>query len=251
MPVQPLVSRRARVSRPSVHRRLAAALAAALLLGACASGYRTPGAAFRFDDGPAAGATAGGALLDFPAHLALVRVQAAGYRSFSAQAYGKGRFGVLAPAADATALSAIGHWSGVADVTTLDADALPPTFDSIEDLRFAAAKLGADVLLVYSIGTTFEIDGKAVPAQSLLKPGAPPAAPARLRAEASGQFIDVRSGLVNGAASGTASVDDLAASWSSAAALDARRLDAEHAAFQTLLADAQQRWTAIAAAGAH
>jgi len=221
-------------------------LAATALLGGCFGGYHTPGAAFRLEGGPPAGTVVGGALLEVPAHLALARVQGAGYRSYSAQARGQGPYSVLVPPADAETLAALGRWPGVSEVTAIESAVLPASLESLDDLRFAAAKLGADVLLLYSIATTFEVDGKAVPAAAVLKPGKAPDA-ARLYAEASGQFIDVRSGLVNATVSGSAALEDLATSWSSAEALDARRLEAERAALQKLLEDAQQRWTALAA----
>ena len=68
-----------------------------LLCTGCAS-YVTPGAAVRLQDidrPDIAAAAARKASPNFPARLAIVRVQAPEYRSHSSESYGNGRFSVL------------------------------------------------------------------------------------------------------------------------------------------------------------
>ena len=72
-------------------------LALVLICSGCAS-YVTPGAAVRLQDidrPDIAAAAARKASPNFPARLAVVRVQAPQYRSYSSEAYGSGRFSVL------------------------------------------------------------------------------------------------------------------------------------------------------------
>jgi hypothetical protein len=68
-----------------------------LICAGCAS-YVTPGAAVRLQDidrPEIAAAAARKASPNFPARLAVVRVQAPQYKSFSSESYGNGRFSVL------------------------------------------------------------------------------------------------------------------------------------------------------------
>ncbi|MFT4046735.1 MAG: hypothetical protein QM661_08570 [Solimonas sp.] len=252
MPAPKSASRRREPRSPAVAPRFVRLLplAALAIVAGCAS-YRTPGAAFRFDEAPVGAPNTGAARLNAPVSIAVARVQASGYRSYSAQAYGVGAYSVLAiPSADGDgALAAIGRWPGVAGVALIDSALLPASLGSLDDLRFAAAKQGADVLFVYSVETRFDIGGTVLPPQSPLQPGKAPDG-AIVHADAQAQFIDVRTGQLDGVAAGSTTLADLAASWATPQALDGKRLDAERAALTQLLGDAARSWTALAGPGA-
>lgn len=220
----------------------------ALLCSGCAS-YMTPG-------GPAPLAQiAGGDVADtaqqpapqFPLRIVAVRVQAPAYRSLSASGYGKGHFSVITPPElmTPTQLQALVQWPQVAKVSIFDVSLLPEKFDSLADLRFAAAKMQADVLLVYTVETVFHVNGRDHDPASKIKLGDPPDADATVTSMASLAFIDVRTGFTYGATQASATVDGLADAWRSDAALDAKRLDAERQAFAALLVAAEKSWNGI------
>ena len=72
-----------------------------------------------------------------------------------------------------------------------------------------------------------------------------PDADAAVNSTASLAFVDVRTGFTYGATQATATVAGLADAWDSAAALDAKRLDAERQAFAALLVAAEKSWSGI------
>lgn len=229
-------------------RPVIAIAALALLCAGCAS-YRTPGGAASLTQiaGTGASDAAQQPSPQFPLGIAAVRVQAADYRSLSSSGYGSGRFSVIAPPELLTAaqLQALAQWPQVARVSVFDASLLPSSFDSLSDLRFAAAKMQVDVLLVYTLATSFRIDGHDRDPASRIALGDKPDADAAVSSTASLAFVDVRTGFTYGATQASATVTGLADAWDSDAALDAKRLDAERQAFAALLAAAEKSWNGI------
>lgn len=229
--------------------RIPAAVAVLLLCAGCAS-YTTPGGSIHLQDlgADAAEAAAAQPAPHFPANLGVVRVQAPGYKSRSSESYGEeGRYSVVITQellAQAQ-IEAIAGWPLVESVTTLERDVLPPKLDSLSDLRLAAAKLQVDVLLLYTVGTRFQLNGKAYGPQAKLPLGAEADADSHVASEASLAFIDVRTGYVYGSAEAAAQLPGLAADWKSEEALDRKRLEAERQAFGALLIQAASAWDGI------
>ncbi|NGY05023.1 hypothetical protein [Solimonas terrae] len=229
-------------------RHLIAIFAVVFGSAGCAS-YMTPG-------GPALLAQIGGGDVadtaqqpspQFPLSMVAVRVQAADYRSLSANGYGKGRFSVIAPPELMTPpqLQTVAHWPQVASVAVFDASLLPASFESLADLRFAAAKMQADVLMVFTVATRFRIDGHDRDPASKIALGDKPDADAAVSSTASLAFVDVRTGFTYGATQADASVGGLADAWGSDATLDGKRLEAERQAFAALLVAAGKSWDGI------
>lgn len=182
----------------------------------------------------------------FPASIGLVRVQASRYESASTRGYGKGAFSLVTAQeliGDAQ-LAAISGWASVGKVQTLDPNLLPSKFDSLDDLRLAAAKLQIDVLLVTTVDTVFVAGGKTFGPASDFKLGKSDT-DAAIRSTASAAFIDVRTGFSYGQAQAGAQATDLAAAGASDKSLDKLRLDAERRAFDAFLAEAQTTWAGI------
>lgn len=226
--------------------------AAGLLLCGCAS-YPTPGGPAPFAD--AAGATvAGGALtrpsLNIPARIAIARVQAADYKSFSTRAATGGRFGFIAgnESPSAAQIRSVDQWPSVAHVDALGPALVPEKLDSLEDLRLAAAKLQADVLLAYTLDTRFLVKGERTKPGTKLSLG-DAADGAGIASTAAGLLIDVRTGYVYGSAQGSVSVDPLADAWRSNEALDQQRVSAEQQAFAAMALNAGKVWAGIAGPG--
>lgn len=229
-------------------RNLIASAFAVILCVGCAS-YVTPG-------GPAplaqlAGANTSDAAQQpspqFPLRMVAVRLQASDYRSLSATGFGKGQFSVIAPPEllTPTQVQALAQWPGVSRAATFDTALLPDAFDALADLRLAAAKTQADVLLVYTIATTFDVDGHKLQADSKLKLGDKPDADASVTSTASLAFVDVRTGYVYATTQADATVGNLGEAWHSDAALDAKRKTAEQQAFAALLTAARESWSGI------
>src|SRR5215212_4286903 len=96
-------------------------------------------------------------LASFPASVAVVRVQGPGYISYTTTGWGRGAYCVITERdveadTDMDKLDKLPQVRGVAPLNRL---LLPELLQSDYELRQAAAKLHADILLVYTLDTTF------------------------------------------------------------------------------------------------
>jgi hypothetical protein len=230
-----------------MYRTLASALLFIALSG-CAT-YQTPGAGINVGDlsqstdeiaelmrrEPAA---------TFPAHIAMARIQAPGYVAGAAVCHGQGRFCVVT----VRDIKADGEYerlerlSGVAGVGPVSRMLLPPTLSSIDDLRVAAAKLKADITLIYSVDTRFQVEGRSLGPLSIISLGMIPNKKARVFTTASAVLVDVRTGFVYGIAEATASDDQRATIWSTHQAIERARMATESRSFVELVGEIEQSW---------
>jgi hypothetical protein len=216
----------------------------------CAAKYVTPGGPANFADINRADIrelTARKPSPNFPARIALGRVQAAGYRSQTAEGVGRGSFTVITVQElfGNKELQTISQWSQVAGVAPLNSLLLPPTLNTLDDLRVAAAKVQADVLVVYTLDTLFRVQGRVYSPLAVLSLGILPDRDARVTATASALLIDVRTGFVYGLADATANASQLTNAWDSADTVDRKRIEAEKQAVQELLVNLTDTWTGI------
>src|SRR5262245_12264702 len=222
-----------------------------LICAGCAS-YVTPGAAVRlqdFDRADIAAAASRKASPNFPARLAVVRVQAAQYRSYSAESYGSGPFSVLVTQELLTDnhMKSIQDWPALAGAVPINRLLLPPKLESFDDLRLSAAQVQADILLVYTLDTSFRVQGRGYGPLAAISLGVVPDRDAYITSTASALFIDVRTGFIYGVAESTAKTSGLTNVWSSRTTIDKKRIEAEQKAFDGLLTQATTTWKGIAA----
>ena len=71
---------------------------------------------------------------------------------------------------------------------------LPSELDSLKDLRLAAARLKTDLLIVYSIDTTFHVEATPLGPLSAITLGFLPNKEAHVTATTSGALVDTRTG---------------------------------------------------------
>jgi hypothetical protein len=221
-----------------------------LVCAGCAS-YVTPGGPVRLEDisrADIAEVASRKPSPNFPARVAVVRVQAPGYRSYSSESLGTGRFSVLTTQELLTdeGFEAFGKWPAVAGVAPVSRLLLPTTLDSLDDLRLSAAKVQADVLLVYTLDTSFRVQGRAYGPLTAISLGLAPDRDAHVTSTASALFQDVRTGFVYGVAEATAQVSGLTNVWGASDTVDKKRLEAERQAFALLLPQVEKTWTGIA-----
>jgi len=209
-------------------RKLVAAGSLLLLACGCAH-YQTPGGGVSIPaitDSPIAEALARQPAAQFPAHVIVARVQAAGYESASGRGFGNGRYSVLTARdieteEDFTQLASL---PGVAGVGPINRILLPVDLHSAQELREAAAHLRGDIILLYTIDTRFE--------------------KSRLATTCAAAFVDVRTGYVYGVAEGSAADAQPPAYWRTKA-VDAARLKTERQAFSSALQEVAKAWTSI------
>lgn len=133
----------------------------------------------------------------FPATIAVVRVQGAHYRSYTARGYGDGRFTVVTTrdVEPDNAFERLENLPLVAGVHPLNQLVMPQRLRSEEDLRAAAANVQADMLLIYTFDTQFETNTKIQP-MGLLTLGLFPDRDVRVTCTASAALLDTRNGYV-------------------------------------------------------
>lgn len=233
-------------------------LAGVVVSTGCAT-YTTPGGGVSLagiDDAGIEAAFSREPAAQFPANVAIVRVQAPGYVSDTNRGYGAGKFTVVTVRDIETEedFERIGAAEGVNAVAPLTRILLPAELQSTASLREAAAQLRTDLLLIYTVDTAFRTDvGKVGPLQTIGL-GFLPNRESHVDATVSAMVVDVRSGYVFGTAEVTATRSQRSDFWGTRAAIDKARLEAERAAFEravvqieALMADIDARYGSAAA----
>jgi hypothetical protein len=225
---------------------------AALTVSGCAT-YQTPGRGVSVPDitAPAiAEAMARKPAASWPARLVVARVQASGYQSATTTGYGQGRYSVVTTRdieteADFARLSAMPKVAGVGVLNRL---LLPSTLTSAEDLRGAAAQLQGDIVLMYTIDTSFRTDTQQIGPLQLVSLGFFPNKKAKVTSTCAVALIDTRTGYVYGVAEWTAHDDQRSDLWNNRAAIEKARARAERGAFAGALDELEKLWIGISAA---
>jgi hypothetical protein len=185
----------------------------------------------------------------FPARIAVVRVQAAGYVSRTNSGYGYGAYSVVTTRdveteADFARLAAMPE---VAAVGAMSRILLPSTLHSAEDLRVAAAQLHTDIVLLYTFDTSFRTDTTQIGPLQLVSLGFFPNKKAHVSTTCAAAFIDTRTGYVYGVSESTATEEQRSDLWNSEEAIDKARARAERGAFTAALGEIEKLWASIAA----
>ncbi len=134
-----------------------------LFVGGCSIVYRTPGGGANlklfadrdireiFERQPSA---------PRPVHLAIARVQAPHYRSYTSSSHGQGRYSVVTvrDVEQEQDFERLASLPDVAQVVPLNRLLLSDQLESDRELRQAAAALHADMILIYTFDTDFSSD---------------------------------------------------------------------------------------------
>jgi hypothetical protein len=188
-------------------------------------------------------------MVQFPATIAVARVQAGDYSSYSyhyTEPYPRGAYSVISKREvekdeDFKAIEALPKVSGVGQIKGI---LLDRTLHSDLELRAAAAKLHADLLLCYTFETEFFSQNSAAPL-SVISLGIFPTEVHKVRTTASAMLMDVNNGYVYAVVEATASNDQLSNAWASAEAADQVRLKTERQAFVEMVKQFVGEWPKV------
>jgi hypothetical protein len=185
-------------------------------------------------------------LASFPASVAVVRVQASGYRSATATGFGQGQYCVITTRdveadADVEKLSKLPMLRGVA---TLNRLIIPPSLATDYELRQAAAKMHADMLLIYTIDTQFLELNRTTPL-TVLALGTTSTKNMRILTTASAALLDTRSGFVYTLAEGNGKHEERQNAWKTEDEVDQVRRQVESKAFSAMVGAVQTAWTDV------
>jgi hypothetical protein len=231
-------------------------IAICLVISGCASTYTTPGQAA---DLKALGATresltdasinqalAKVPLAHFPCGIAAVRIQATGYHSDSTQTYGTGNYCVVTTRdiespTDFNKLAKLPMVTGIAPLNRL---LLPQQLNSDLELRQAGASLHADMLLIYTLDTSFQVEDHLAP-MSVITLGLSPNMTAQVVTTASAVLLDTRNGYLYGYAEATEHGGQLTNGWMTEAAVEDSKKRTESRAFAKLVDGLQGTWNGV------
>jgi len=182
----------------------------------------------------------------FPTGVAVARIEGPGYRTDTADSYGKGKYSIVfvrdvEKPEQFKRLSNLPMISGIAPLNPL---LVPSNLQDERDLRHAAAQLHADMLLVYTLDTKF-VNTDMAGILTVVTLGASPNQHISVVTTASAVLVDTRNGYLYGAAEATEKRDGLSNAWFSEAAIDGSRRDTETAAFEKLVGELETTWTGV------
>jgi len=223
-----------------------------LSLSGCAT-YQTPGAGAILSELTASGA--GGEAerrqpgAAFPARIALVRVQAADYGTTNPACHGAGRYCVMTVRTIESErdIQRLRTLPQVAGVDSLPPDRLPPSLNTVDELRPVAGAQNADLLLLYTLDTRFSVDQAKYDPLGVIQPGFPPNRAARVTVKTSAELVDVRSGFVYGRVEVSAWRDQNAAVWATRTAIEDERRMTERASFGRFVDKFETLWPDVLA----
>lgn len=229
-----------------------ACVIAAMAVGGCAH-YQTPGSGVAIPEitsPPIAEAMARKPAASWPAKLIAVRVQGPGYQSYTNRGYGEGRFSVVTTRDIETEaeFARLGAMPKVAGFGLLNRLVLPVKLNSAEDLRMGAAQLQADIVLMYTLDTSFRTETNQIGPLQLVGLGFFPTKKARVTSTCSVALIDTRTGFIYGVAESSAEEDQRSGMWNQRDAIDKARMRAERSAFVAVIGEVEKLWAGISAA---
>lgn len=231
-------------------------------LGGCYAKYTVPGGAANMEalgvnaqaraamtDDSVREALAKKPLATFPARIAVARVQASDYTNYEYDRHGnrqdirRGAYAVITtPDVEKHEdFELIGKLPQVAGVALIRRVILERDLNSDQELRNAAARLHADLLVFYTFDTNFTTDTVLRPL-SVISLGLFPNKNAKVASTASAVLMDVRNGYIYAIVEATAQDHQLANAWSSEDAIDQVRKRVEREAFVKLVAAFQEEW---------
>ena len=183
----------------------------------------------------------------FPVNMVAVRVQESGYESYTNKGYGHGGYSVITirDIEKDEDFDRIGKLSGIAQISPLSRLLLPEHLHSDKELRQAAGRLRADMILIYTLETDFYDRDSSTPL-SIISLGLAPTIKVRVTTTISAMVMDTRTGYIYGILEETSRKEQAAAFLTTQNAFDELRQKTERQAFELFLDEFEVLWKNIA-----
>ena len=186
----------------------------------------------------------------FPVSIAAVRVQAPRYRNYYTEreggVFGQGRYSVITvkEVEEDADIQRIARLPQVGGLITLSTLLLPEQLQSDRELREAAARLKADMVLLYTFDTSFH-DNDASATLNVVTLGLSPTRRVFVHVAASALLMDTRTGFIYAALEVNEKRQVTTNAWESRDGADRARRDAEKAAFKALVNELEKNWPQV------
>jgi len=225
------------------------------LFSACSPKYVTPGSSVNISelaDEDIAAILSNKPAAEFPVNMAIARIQSPKYtnwryrRPMYHQPQG-GQFSMVLTrdSEEESAFEQLNSLDGIKQASPFNRLLLPYNYRSIKDLRMAAAKMKAEMLLVYTFDTEFIVETKNYGPQHVFTLGYLKNKNVKVVTTASAAIFDVQTEYLYGLAEATAKDNRKANAWKKQDEVDALRIKTEKEAFNALVKDIEEVWTDI------
>lgn len=237
-------------------KRLIYVLSIIILSTSCSLKYVTPGSDVKIStlaDEDISKLLSNKPTSDFPVNIAIARIQHPLYTSYSYhRVHGSPNtsdqnFSLILTrdAGEDEGLKKLNEMSGVRQAAPFNRLLLPYNYKSIKDLRLAAAKMKANMLLVYTFDTEFKIGTKNYGAQNIFSLGYLRNKEVKVVTTASMALFDVQTEYLYGLAEATENENKSANAWKKQDEVDNLRLSTERKAFEKLIGEIQIMWPGV------
>lgn len=192
---------------------------------------------------------------EFPVNIAVARIQAPNYTNYTYQNRytrtkntGENFSMILTRDADEEASFAeIAKLKGIKQISPFNKLLLPYNYKTIKDLRLAAAKMKASMLLVYTFDSQFSIDNKNYGPQNVFSLGYLKNKNVKVRTTASAALFDVQTEYLYGLAEATAEQNKTSNAWKKQDEVDNLRVETEKESFKKLTPQIKEMWIEVIA----
>lgn len=188
---------------------------------------------------------------EFPVNIAIARVQDQRYTNYKYRSnqYSEpqGNFSLILTrdAGEDEAFEKLKELSGVKQASPFNRLLLPYSYKSIKDLRLAAAKMKAHMLMVYTFDTEFVIDTKNYGPQNVFSLGYLKNKDVKVVTTASVAIFDVQTEYLYGLAEATANEHKRSNAWKKQDQVDNLRIETERKAFTSLMSEIEEMWAGV------
>ena len=223
------------------------------LLNSCATKYTTPGSEVKISalaDEDIAKVLTNKPSAEFPVKIAVARIQAPNYSNFlynRRQEVPNGNFSMILTREpnEENTIKELAKLKGIKQISPFNRLLLPYNYQTIKDLRLAAAKMKAQMLLVYTFDTEFSVDAKNYGPQNVFALGYLKNKELKVRTTSSVALFDVQTEYLYGLAEATAEKTKKSNIWKENQEVDNLRIESEKESFENLSKEIEKMWKEV------
>jgi len=188
---------------------------------------------------------------EFPVNIAIARIQSPEYsnyryhRIYNQRPQDKFSMILTRDASEEESFQQLAKMDGIKQMSPFNRLLLPYDYSSVKDLRLAAAKMRAQMLLVYTYDTQFVVDTKNYGPQNLISLGYLKNKEVKVVTTASVALFDVQTEYLYGLAEATSQETKKANAWKKLDEVDNLRTETEKKAFQELVGEIEKMWKGV------
>ena len=227
-----------------------------VIIISCAANYTTPGADVKISnlaDEDISKILQNKPSAEFPVNIAVARIQAPNYSNYTYQNRysrtensGENFSMILTRDADEeTSFAELGKLKGIKQISPFNKLLLPYNYKTIKDLRLAAAKMKASMLLVYTFDSQFSVDNKNYGPQNVFSLGYLKNKNVKVRSTASAALFDVQTEYLYGLSEATAEQSKTSNAWKKQDEVDNLRIETEKESFKKLTEQIKEMWSGV------